>query len=327
MSTTKTHDRLRPSMLPKLALCGHYRAEEEAGEAANRGTKLDAIFRDLVAAVNVPLGDLLTDEREAVLWARDTARALAGGLPLFSSEEALRVEVCGLTGTADLLCEEGGWSADLKTGQKRNYREQQAAYALGFMDQCFADEWTVYLLYCDLQEVDTLRFTREEAEALVRGAIANAHDASPPTPNEYCGWCARRFDCPARKEAVSIALKDGVPDFASATSDQLREFALRAAVVEDYAEKARELLKERMLKGEKVAGCSLVSKRGARKLPWQELELRLKRLGTQAVLSALGDLSEAKAKPLFDRVSEAWPEDKVQELPGSTYVRVGRPKP
>ena len=59
-------------------------------------------------------------------------------------------------------------SADLKTGQLRNYREQMAAYALGFMDATFRTEWTAHLLFCDQRQLVTHRFTYEEAKAHYR---------------------------------------------------------------------------------------------------------------------------------------------------------------
>lgn len=319
-------DYLRPSMLPKLVLCGQYRSEKNAGPAAERGTKLDGAFRDLLAGV--PLAEGLDPvDMESVLWAVDTAKALSGGKALESREDALKVEACGLTGTADLLCEAGGWSADLKTGQKRNYWEQQAAYALGFMDQFFADEWTVYLLFCDLQEVETLRYTREEALVVVRGAIANALDDAPPVLNEYCGWCAQRFGCQARRESVALEVKEGAPVFESASSEQLREFVLRAGVVAEFSDKAREILTARAIAGEKIPGVSLVSKAGSSRLPSAELVPVASMIGVGPVLEALAkDISEAKAKGLFETAGVEFPAEKVITTPGSSYIRVSAPK-
>lgn len=326
MSATETQDWLRPSMLPKLALCGLYRAEADAGEAAARGTDLDFKFRDLIAgnAVVIPMGE----DGESLQWAIDTARALAGGLYLEAAESQLKIECLGMRGTADLLCEEGQWSADLKTGQKRNYLEQQAAYAWGFMERYFVDEWTVYLLFCDAREVETLRFTRESAEVAVRSALANAHDEFQPTINEYCGWCASRFTCSARREAVQIALKGNAPDFDSATGEQLRDFALRAKVVEEYAEEARERLKAKCIAGEKIAGVSLTSKRGARKVPARVIELHWKSLGTADILAAYGPMSEAKVLEIWKRKmpDTEFPADQVEEMPGSSYVTIRQPK-
>jgi len=277
-----------------------------------------------------PAEKLDSEEAGAVAWAVETAHALAGGLPLEAREEALRISCLGLTGTADLLCSAAGWSADLKTGQRRNYREQQAAYALGFMEITFTDEWTVYLLFCDLREVETLRFTREQAQKIVRSTLARARGEEPPQASEYCGWCVRRWDCSARREVLGI-LPLGGPEttaLAEQPSALLRNFVLRAAVVEDFANQARELLKERLLAGEKVPGCALVSKRGARKVPERIIEQYWKSLGTAELLAAYGPLSEAKLRAIWTRQLPdlPFPENEVQEMPGSAYIRVATPK-
>jgi hypothetical protein len=314
-------------MLPKLAKCGHFRPAE-AGDAAARGTRLDAVFRAWIAGETVDLAALDAPEREAVQWSVDTARALSGGAALQAAEDRLRVAVLGLEGTADLLCIEARWSADLKSGQKRGYREQQAAYALGFMEEYLAEEWTVYVLYCDLQEVETLRFTRPEAERVVREALARARGEHPPAVNEYCGWCARRFECPARKEALGIVPLEGPATLALADwpSPLLREFVLRAAIVEDFSEQARAVLKERCVAGERIPGVALNSKRGARKLEARALAPLVEALGAERVLTACGLVSEAKAREVWQGVDAPFPAEAVQEMPGSSFVRVGRPK-
>ncbi len=330
MSAAETTNWLRPSMLPKLAQCGHYRPDENAGEAAERGTKLDTVFRLLLQNKNVSVADLTSDEREAVVWAVETARALSGNWPIEAAEEELRIECEGLTGTADALCDGAQWSADLKTGQIRNYAEQQAAYALGFMDRFFLDEWTVYLLFCDQREVVTLRFTRDEATRLVRDVLARAHDSTPPTPNEYCGWCAKRWECPARREALGIVPFDGpgALKLEDQPSDKLREFALRAKVVEDFAEQAREILKARCIAGEKISGVSLTSRAGTVKVPPGIVERHMKELGTGDVLAAYGSLSASKFSEIWKKKcgDRPLPEADFEQMPGTTFVRVGRVK-
>ena len=193
---------IRPSMLPKLAECSHYLSEANAGPAAARGTDLDRRFR---AWINLGENVMPMDEgdRAALQWAVETARNLADGAALVADEDRLKVEFEGIPGTADLSCPERLWSADLKSGQRRNYREQQALYALGFMDQTFSDEWTVYLLYLDLRELETLRYTRESAEAVIRQVLAKVHDGGPATPCDYCDWCAKRWTCAPRLEKVA----------------------------------------------------------------------------------------------------------------------------
>lgn len=319
---------LRPSALPKLALCGQFRGDPVSSDAAARGTKLDEVFRQLIAKQNVDVSELDQEERIAVKWAENTALILADGKPLESREENLRVEVLGMTGTADLLCIEGRWSADLKTGIQRNYLEQQAAYALGFMDQYFCEEWTVHLLYCDEASLETFRFTREEADAIVRHVLTNAKDNAPARPNDYCGWCARRFDCSARKEQLGLVLKDAtVFDLKAAKSEALRSFILAAKTIEDYVDQARAELLERILTGgEKVAGVSKVNGKTTRTMEAIELEPVLTAIGAARFLNALGTLSEGEAKKLWDFTEMPWPSDRLQEKHGAAYVRVSHPK-
>jgi hypothetical protein len=42
---------LRPSNLPKLALCAWYRPQEEQSEAAARGTSVDTIYRRILGGL------------------------------------------------------------------------------------------------------------------------------------------------------------------------------------------------------------------------------------------------------------------------------------
>lgn len=324
--TQSTHTFLRPSLLPKVAVCGSYRSDGEESEAAARGTKLDIALRALLAKQNVSMGDFTREEVLALKWAEGKTIKLANGLRIETDEENLRIECLGMEGTADVLCEEAAWSADLKSGQKRNYREQQAAYALGFMDRTLQDEWTVYLLYCDLEDVETLRFTREEAEQLVRSAIANAHDPAPPVPNEYCGWCAKRMECSARKEQLAIVSLN--VDFQRAESSLLREFCLRAATVADFAERAREIIRDRAIKGEKIPGVALITKRGSKRVPANVVERYLSQLGTGEVMAIAGSFSEAKIRELWGRQmpDKPFPDSEVIETAGSTYVQIRHTK-
>ncbi len=91
-------------------------------------------FRDAIEGGWKAVSKLELLEFRAVEWAVETAKALANGSPLNANEDSLRIEALGLIGTGDLLCEELLWSADLKSGQRRNYMEQQAAYANGYYD-------------------------------------------------------------------------------------------------------------------------------------------------------------------------------------------------
>lgn len=318
---------MRPSSLPKLALCGHYESEPHAGAAADRGTLMDEYFRATIAETALPTG-LPEEDIDNVQWAVKTAYLLADKMPLEAREEFLKISCMGMVGTADLLCADGHWSADLKSGQVRNYREQQAAYALGFMDALFAEEWTVYLIYCDQREVISYRFNYDEAEAIVRSVIAKVSGNEPPTPNEYCGWCAARYTCPARQEQLGIVPAEAMV-WEETSSEILRNFINRANVVEDFATKARSILMERMIGGEKVAGCSLVSKAGTKKIPAEAIAANAEMIGVESIIKMYGPMSEAKFRALWlERMPDVpFPEAAIEQMPGSTYIRVTQPKP
>lgn len=333
---------IRPSLLPKIAACACYESEADAGAAADRGNEIDFHFRAILStqgqerAEAVAIAALKLDEEAAdsLTWACEMAELLAGDYKLVARDEDLRIEACGMSGTADLACPAGQWSADLKSGQIRNYREQQAAYALGFMDKYFEDEWTVYLLFCDQREYVRLQFTREDAEKMVREQIARrANPERVPTPCDYCGWCANRFRCiPRLEQAMPL-----VPVVESETPEQAFELILAdngktvafikaCKTIEDMYEKAREVLKERLIAGKaeglKIPGVSLVSKKGNQVFPAEDLVEVAKKIGPTKLLKALGSISKSKAEKLFEEAGLELPTDKLIDTAGSTYIQV-----
>lgn len=172
---------LRPSNLPKLAVCPCYEPNPNAGPAAARGSALDALFRARMQRDMNPLGMahyLSAEDIAAVEWAVTTLKVLAGDARVITREEDCRVAIPGFEkpGTADALILGKFAHADLKTGQIRNYREQMAAYALGLMETHFASEWTAHLLFCDQRQVVTFHFAYDEAKARVEKVIEVYHD-------------------------------------------------------------------------------------------------------------------------------------------------------
>jgi CRISPR/Cas system-associated exonuclease Cas4 (RecB family) len=325
---------LRPSSLPKIAVCACYEGDPTGSKYSDRGTAIDVVFRAMLSGDPVGLETISPDDLSAAQWAVDTARILAGDDELEAREEHLRIEALGLNGTADLLCAGGRWSADLKSGEKRNYREQQAAYALGFMIAHFEDEWTVYLFYCDQREVDRLHFSRDEAEEIVRKMIARGTDPQrTPTPNEYCGWCANRFRCLPRLEMASplVSVCDTEnPEEAFeailADNDRLGAFLKATKVVSELNDKAREVARDRLVEGKaagvKIPGVSLVTKRGGQILAAEHLMPVIEQLGVDDILAELGSLSRAKAEKLFAKAGLEFPVDQLTETAGSCYVQV-----
>jgi hypothetical protein len=336
----------RPSSLPKLLECGQFQGGE-AGEAAARGTRLDEFIR-LTLAFDImvpgecemrhgekyppaPRESFPPEDLAAADWAIDSIGIYAAEEFVESREGMLKVD-CGIAGvaegTADLLCEARGWSGDIKSGQHYDYTAQQAAYALGFMRKFDLDEWVVYLFYMDLQMVEALRFTATSAEELIRRALAQK--SAPPRANDFCGWCAARFNCPARREFLGLIMPPddliGLPNFEALTGEQLRDLALATKAVEDFGTEARRLLLEKAIRGSKPAGVTLITKKGTLKFPHDQLGRDLKQLGFGAVLAAYGDLSAAKAKEIYAKQGIPFPEEACTETAGSSYVTVKKPK-
>ena len=159
--------------------------------------------------------------------------------------------------------------------------------------------------------------------------IKDAHDALaswaaglPPQTNDYCGWCAARWTCPVRREQLGLILPAGdaaTVELEAFDSDKLRDFVLACGTVEDFKDRARDILKERAMKA-KIEGVSLVTKKGSRTIPAVELLPVAKDL-----LPLLGNVSEAKAREAWGDAS-SFPESKVIEGAGSAYVKISKPK-
>lgn len=255
---------VRPSALPKLAVCRCFESKPATSPEAARGTKLDAIIR---AAWNgEPIdADLPAEDEEAVAWALETLRALhIGGSKseVFTAEEQLRavVPVQGVeAGTMDACCPSQAWLADFKTGQERNYMEQMAAYALACMEAYWAEEWTAHLLFIDQKKVTTHHFTRQEAADIVR-SVVNAPIVA--TCCEYCGWCAAQESCPAIQQAAAEVTAPDLPactpsavsrgelpsmlEALAASEEHAHAFLSKLKVVNDWADLLKNRIKNRL---------------------------------------------------------------------------------
>ena len=326
---------LRPSSLPKLAACAKYEGSEDAGAAANRGTEMDTLYRAILAGKAT--ADPLNEDHRAVHWAVETTRLLAHGEEILSAEEDLRVDACGMTGTADAAIPTEDASIDLKTGEERDYHAQQAAYALGFMDKYFVDEWTVFLLYCDLRKPVKHHFTRAEAEDIVRHVVARVKDdQARATPCEYCDWCAKKYRCRERLEGVAWwAGKDPATiewDKELADPDRLAQFLDMCGVIAKDGglnDMARSRAKAFLLDGKSVPGYALRSRKGSEWVLPHDVRHVIQRMGFGPVLEAYGNLSAEKFRALWaERITDReFPEGIVQVGPGSQFVAATKKKP
>ena len=328
---------LRPSALPKLALCACYTSDPNPGPAAGRGTSLDMMFRARIQGLPQSEDGFQPTEADddAVEWAVATARALAGGTPIITNEEDCRVAIPGIEnpGTADAILPERLAHADLKTGQKRNYREQMAAYALGLMEQHFASEWTAHLLFCDQKEVVTHRFTFEEARKIVGDVVAKFRDpAKRPTPCDYCGWCAKTQTCEARLAIAESAVAAAVSgfDFAAVLADntKLGRFLAACSVLDDFREQAETAAKERLQAGVEIPGWKLVTRRGPEFVDHVTVGHHIQTLGFGVILAAYGNLGAKKFREIWEQKmprDKAFPEELVKHGKATLSLRQTKP--
>ena len=270
------------------------------------------------------------EDLAAVQWAVDTIRLLAGASPVLTIESECRISIPGFDtpGTADAIIPEKFAHADLKTGQKRNYREQMAAYALGLMEAHFASEWTAHLLFCDQRELVTHRFTYAEAKATVKNVIAAYYDPEK-TPNtcDYCGWCAKTDTCEARLGLATKALTVAETgfDFAAVLADigKLALFLNGCSVLDDFRERAEATAKERLQAGVEIPGWKLVTRRGPEFVDHVTVGFHIQALGFGAVLAAYGNLSAKKFREVWEEKikDKPFPEEAVKHGKASLSLR------
>lgn len=296
---------IRPSSLPKLAACPCYESiPGEAGPAAQRGTRLDEVFRDVMQGAELPA--LEADDASAIVWASDVLRELAGDCHVITTDKVCKVTLPnGMTGTCDAIVPGRWFHADLKSGMVRNYREQMAAYALGLMEQYFVDSWTAYLLFCDAQKVISFEFTYAEAQAIVDGIVATvSNPEKKPSVCEYCSWCAKVETCAPRMAALDSSLATTDQSFAAVLADPVRlgDFLAKCKVFEKFWDSAKEKARETLESGGEVPGWRLQKGRTSKYISVENQLGAIAAVSVEKLLEAHGSMSEKKFRDL-------WPKD------------------
>jgi hypothetical protein len=251
---------LRPSNLPKLALCSWFRSSEIPNEAATRGTTVDKIFRQIVTGL-ADFPDGTPEEIAAADWAACQVAQIAGNHPVLAHKKHCVVRIPGfpIPGEVDALSPKAFLSFDLKTGQFYDYELQMAAYAWGLMEKFFAETWTTWILFCDLRRVHRYTFDYKSARRLVLEVRERYAAAPPPEFNSYCSWCANAGECPVlinrADEALALTEKPKF-DFAGvlASPQRLGAFLTACRAVQPYQQQAADRAKEYLLAKSDVPG-------------------------------------------------------------------------
>lgn len=285
---------IRHSLLPKLAQCPCFESAGGSSPAASRGTHMDEAYREMFQANSKPFKKLNATDADAVMWAIETTRTIAGGHEVITDEDSLKVKTPGIDhiGTEDCRIPAIHTSLDLKSGIERSYYEQQCAYAYGNMASSYdfdtgeyaIREWTTHLLFCDQERVVTHTWTIDEAKTIVEGVIAAYNDPDKtPTACDYCKWCKKSTTCEQITAPVANTLAVVESDIQTnlaqmqehlaADTNRLSTFVKQSSIFNAYlVDWAKDLLKEKLQAGEKIAGWKLQRQKGRETFPAEVIE-------------------------------------------------------
>jgi len=198
------------------------------------------------------MSKMLKDYPEEIVWAAAYILSVSGRKKLISEQRVsiMRGGEEVSFGSMDAYCK--GHLFDLKTGLKRDYKQQMAAYALGVMQKFGDKKLTCHLIYSKYKKAEKFDITIEEAEDIVYAIIDSVEDPTrSPWPCDYCRWCGRKENCTAIKQfgfsvAGQLELMKHInldePINNPAVSERLLSIA---DAVEGWASGVREKLKEK----------------------------------------------------------------------------------
>lgn len=337
-------NKLRPSILPKLAACPCFENSGVSSDAAERGTRMDTAFRLIMSGTptNVAYNALKPDEIESVQWAVERVCLICGGEKVLVSKESCTLDpwcddING--GEADGICLELNALFDLKSGQVRNYWEQQASYALSLMTDNFSLSWTCYLLFCDQQIMETKTFTYDEAREMCLKVVAEQKSAQPRLC-EYCSWCAKTNTCALRTQVAKECMNDIVSAHNNPNKDYLSDwfdniladpelvskFLNASKVIEEFAEQAKSKAGSYLLKGIDVPGYTRISCKGKNTVNPTIVGHYIKQMGFDSVLQEYGAMPEGKFRKIWTEKMGAtpYPDSEITIGAGYSYIKKGK---
>jgi hypothetical protein len=298
---------ISPSSLPKLAECALFEGANGTSSAAERGTAVDVAIRNLISAEHDVA--IVGEDAGAIAFGVEELTRLAKGSFVEAREEYLAMAVPGLSklGTADAVCKEQKWVADIKTGQVRDYRNQLMAYSLACMEDNFEMSWTAHVIYVDQAMIRSYDFTYEEAKQGTQRVIDRATSAeAKPTPCEYCSWCKHYNSCHAivRQAESAVAL---IPDMTGNSIDAIRQRILATAesmgafakewklAEKEIAEPVLGHLKTRLENGDEVPGWKLTSMSGRKFVETDAIAKASQNITKETLILALGGKMSEKS--------------------------------
>jgi hypothetical protein len=264
-----------------------------------------------------------------VEWVVEEVRELAGGSTVVTDKDVCKVDIPNFEqpGEVDALVSEKYMHIDVKSGQKHDYRLQQAAYALGLMDRHFTNHWTAFILYCDLREIECLTFNYNQVDQIIERAKEEYNAPKEPTVNEFCGWCTNFEQCPTQRQLASSALAvvgdEDKFERVKADPQKLGKFLDGCKALKEFKERATEHAKLAMLKGNVGAeGWKLTNRRGSE---YVDVEDALKGLPAEAILGTINTISRDQYEMACE-LKNVVPNPKIMQQSGGSYYLRQKPK-
>lgn len=384
------HHKIGPSKLPALAACPCYVSDPKGSAAADKGSDLHKVFEHnvkgtlrKVTEADPAFRSMLQGFKDADLagiqWATESVRetiAIALGVPTSEvdlaalvADGSLRVEekVSVIDenfeevnfGTLDLWFSKNGIAIlwDLKTGRRRNYREQMANYALAkFQEIPELVRIRSILLFSAERSTFEEEFDLETAESVFWSAIKGANDPlRKPSPCDYCSWCLSKSTCPALLSGVDLVRKDrpdlfpegeafrssetlkkaieALDDFRDAASQPIVEETLEKATknLAQYSEALAYLLKTAKVAAKYLEGVENSVKEAIRAgVPVPGFKLQKKSgavevsdiQGLYNLLKISPDLFLSACKVSTEKLVEAVPAEKIEALVLDSGIKI-----
>jgi CRISPR/Cas system-associated exonuclease Cas4 (RecB family) len=311
----------RPSVLPKLEECLHFQPKESIDEYTSRGTSLHGIIACVLRKQHGVADIPIKEDRETVAWA--ISELTSRELEILEVEKEMPLLIHGekvWDMTVDLIArDEDLWVVDWKSGDKRDYSAQIAAYGMEAMRKRRKKNCVLMVSYLDLRE--SYEYELEYGDAVIR--VTELYDAwrNPAKAayviNDYCDYCHLRGACPAWLEEgkKAFALTEDTLDLRveelKKDPVKLGEFFAAYKRLVKLVEKEwalKDMVLEHLTNGRDVPGFGL-----ARDPSYQTVDPE------QVLLNVVGEMGTMRAAKFISvsipKMIEGWSEFSSEPLP------------
>ena len=224
--------------------------EKKTAMFARTDSLVEAIVAPSYQATAYGLSDA---DDKAVSWARAHTDTIYGEA-LVARQQDIQCSLLPRVSRVHLMFPEHCSAVQYRFGRAYyDLRPYAAALALGCMDQCNADAWTIRVVQVDSRFDQAFSFSRTEATEKVRG-IVDAYVAKTdhkPSVCAFCAKCAKLVSCEVANNAAKDTLLDATDeitfDQALKSPRRINAFLMGARLVRKYETIAKDYVKEKEL--------------------------------------------------------------------------------